>query len=54
MLVTIAGRVTRERYDAFPAGGRPSSELIATTFRTWDAALSAAGLDPTGDSSPDV
>jgi hypothetical protein len=40
------GALTRERYESFPANGRPPSDLIATTFRSWEGAVAAAGLTP--------
>jgi hypothetical protein len=36
--------LTRERYESFSPNGRPPSDLIATTFRSWEAAIAAAGL----------
>lgn len=38
------GVLTRERYESFPSEGRPPAGLIAETFRSWDAAIAAAGL----------
>lgn len=38
------GVLTRDRYEAFPAEGRPPATVIAETFRSWEAAVAAAGL----------
>ena len=38
------GALSRERYESFSRNGRPPSELIATTFRSWEGAVAAAGL----------
>jgi hypothetical protein len=40
------GALTRERYESFAPEGRPPAGVIVETFRSWDAAVAAAGLVP--------